>query len=113
MIAVARANLNSLKAALQQYSTDTGRYPCSKAHPTANGVDLFNNEICVAYAALRKMPNGKTADDVLNDQLTLLSSKMDEVADAVHKKDSDALLANGRFLEEKFGASPLALPQAS
>ena len=66
-----------------------------------------------AYAALHKMPNGKTADDVLNDQLTLLSSKMDEVADAVHKKDSDALLANGRFLEEKFGASPLALPQAS
>ncbi|HKW70746.1 MAG TPA: hypothetical protein VJP81_09210 [Candidatus Dormibacteraeota bacterium] len=66
-----------------------------------------------AYATLHKMPNGKTADEVLNDQLTLLSSKMDEVADAVHKKDSDALLANGRFLEEKFGASPLALPQAS
>jgi hypothetical protein len=29
----------------------------------------------------------------------------------VHKKDSDALLANGRFLEEKFGPSALALPQ--
>lgn len=66
-----------------------------------------------AYATLHKMPNGKTADQVLGDQLALLSSKMDEVADAVHKKDSDALLANGRFLEEKFGASPLALPQAS
>ena len=66
-----------------------------------------------AYATLHKMPNGKTADQVLDDQLTLLASKMDEVADAVHKKDSDALLANGRFLEEKFGASPLALPQAS
>src|SRR5690349_24840721 len=44
------------------------------------------------YATLHKMPNGKTADQVLDDQLTLLSSKMDEVADAVHKKDSDALL---------------------
>jgi hypothetical protein len=65
-----------------------------------------------AYATLHRMPNGKTADQVLDDQLTLLASKMDEVADAVHKKDSDALLANGRFLEEKFGASPLALPQA-
>ena len=64
-----------------------------------------------AYATLYKMPNGKTADQVLDDQLTLLASKMDEVADAVHKRDSDALLANGRFLEEKFGASPLALPQ--
>ncbi len=66
-----------------------------------------------AYATLHKMPNGKTADEVLGDQLTLLASKMDEVADAVHKKDSDALLANGRFLEEKFGSSPLALPKAS
>jgi hypothetical protein len=66
-----------------------------------------------AYATLHKMPNGKTADQVLDDQLTLLASKTDEVADAVHKKDSDALLANGRFLEEKFGASALALPQPS
>jgi hypothetical protein len=65
-----------------------------------------------AYATLHKMPNGKTADQVLSDQLDLLATKMDEVADAVHKKDSDALLANGRFLEEKFGSSPLALPQA-
>jgi hypothetical protein len=64
-----------------------------------------------AYATLHKMTNGKTADEVLSDQLTLLATKMDEVADAVHKKDSDALLANGKFLEAKFGASPLALPQ--
>ena len=63
-----------------------------------------------AYATLHKMTNGKTADQVLDDQLTLLAAKMNEVADAVHKKDSDALLANGRFLEQKFGASPLALP---
>lgn len=66
-----------------------------------------------AYATLHKMANGQTADQVLAAQLDLLDSKMSEVADAVHKKDSDALLANGRFLEEKFGASPLALPQAS
>jgi hypothetical protein len=65
-----------------------------------------------AYATLHKMPNGKTADEVLNDQLALIGTKMNEVADAVYKKDSDALLANGRFLEEKFGASPLALPRA-
>ena len=63
-----------------------------------------------AYATLHKMQNGKTADQILGDQLTLLASKMNEVADAVHKKDSDLLLANGRFLEEKFGTSPLALP---
>ena len=66
-----------------------------------------------AYATLHKMSNGKTADEVLSDQLTLIGSKMNEVAEAVHQKDSDALLANARFLEEKFGASPLALPRAS
>jgi hypothetical protein len=66
-----------------------------------------------AYATLHKMPNGKTADEVLLDQLTLLASKMNEVADAVHKRDSDALLANGRFLEDKFGKSPLALPSTT
>jgi hypothetical protein len=65
-----------------------------------------------AYATLHRMSNGKTADEVLSDQLDLLSTKMDEVADAVHKKDSDALLANARFLEEKFGPSALSLPQA-
>jgi hypothetical protein len=64
-----------------------------------------------AYATLHRMSNGKTADQVLSDQLDLLSSKMDEVADAVHKKDSDALMANARFLEEKFGPSALSLPQ--
>jgi hypothetical protein len=65
-----------------------------------------------AYATLHKMSNGKTADQVLSDQLDLLSSKMDEVADAVHKKDSDALMANARFLESKFGPSALSLPQS-
>jgi hypothetical protein len=66
-----------------------------------------------AYASLHRMANGKTADEVLGDQLDLLSTKMNEVADAVHKKDSDALLASGRFLEDKFGPSALSLPQQS
>ncbi len=65
-----------------------------------------------AYASLHRMSNGKTADQLLSDQLDVLSSKMDEVADAVHKKDSDALMANARFLEEKFGPSALSLPQS-
>jgi hypothetical protein len=66
-----------------------------------------------AYATLHRMRNGKTADQILGEQLTLLAAKMNEVADAVHRKDSDALLATGRFLEERFGASPLTLPQAA
>lgn len=66
-----------------------------------------------AYATTHPVAGGKTSQQVLSEQLDLLGSKMNEVADAVHKKDSDALLANGRFLEEKFGKSQLSLPASS
>jgi hypothetical protein len=68
-----------------------------------------------AYATLHPVQDGKTAKQVLMDQLTLLESKMTEVADDVHRNDTDRLLANGRFLEERFGRSALSLdsPPAS
>jgi len=68
-----------------------------------------------AYATLHPVQDGKTPKQVLLDQLTLLEGKMNEVADDVHRNDSDRLLANGRFLEERFGRSPLSLepPAAS
>jgi len=63
------------------------------------------------YATTKIVQDGKTALQVLSDQLDLLGSKMDEITDAVHKQDSDRLLANGRFLEERFGTrSDLSLP---
>ena len=65
------------------------------------------------YASTHPVAGGKTSEQVLSDQLDLLGSKLNDVADAVHKKDSDALLANGRFLEEKFGKSQLSLPTGS
>lgn len=65
------------------------------------------------YAATVKLPNGKTAAENLSEQLDLLNTRLQQVAVAVSKKDSDALLANGRFLESKFGASPLGLPTTS
>ena len=68
-----------------------------------------------AYATLHPVQDGKTAKQVLMDQLSLLESKMTEVADDVHRNDTDRLLANGRFLEERFGRSALSLdsPAAS
>jgi hypothetical protein len=67
-----------------------------------------------AYATLHQVQDGKTPKQILLDQLTLLEAKMDEVADNIHRNDSDRLLANGRFLAEKFGRSPLSLkPPAS
>jgi hypothetical protein len=64
------------------------------------------------YAATKVVVEGKTALQVLTDQLELLDSKMGEITEAAHRQDSDRLLANGRFLEERFGAkSDLALPK--
>jgi hypothetical protein len=65
-----------------------------------------------AYATVHPMSNGRTAAQVVLDQLTLLDSKLEEVAVAVNKNDTDTLLANGRFLEDRFGTSPLNLPAA-
>jgi hypothetical protein len=62
-----------------------------------------------AYATLHPVQQGKTSKQVLLDQLGLLESKMSEVADDVHRYDADRLLANGRFLEERFGRSALSL----
>jgi len=64
------------------------------------------------YATERVVQDGKTPLQVMNEQLELLDSKMGEIAEAVHRRDSDRLLANGLFLEERFGRTPggLALP---
>jgi hypothetical protein len=62
-----------------------------------------------AYATLHAVQDGKTPKEILLDQLALLESKMNEVADDVHRHDSNRLLANGRFLEERFGRLPLSL----
>jgi Domain of unknown function (DUF4190) len=56
------------------------------------------------------VPGGKTADQVLTEQLDVLASRIYEVKDAIQRKDSDALVAHGRFLEEKFGSGALRLP---
>jgi hypothetical protein len=65
-----------------------------------------------AYATLHRLSDGRTSAQVVLDQLTLLDGKLEEVAVAVNKNDSDALLANGRFLEDRFGSSSLKLPDA-
>jgi hypothetical protein len=63
-----------------------------------------------AYLAVpQRQPDGvlpapsKSALDELKEQLQLLDSKLDEIAQDLQKKDLDGLLANRRFLEERFG----------
>lgn len=62
------------------------------------------------YAATRQLQGGKTPKQVLLEQLELIDSKMDEVVDAIHQRDTDRLLASGRFLEDRFGKGDLSLP---
>jgi len=55
------------------------------------------------WADSRPIEAGKTSLMLLIDQLDLLASTMDKIFDAVVRVDADALIAHGRFLQEKFG----------
>jgi hypothetical protein len=55
------------------------------------------------YANATVSADGKTALQALWEQLNLLEAKLDEIASNVHRQNLDRLVANGRFLEERFG----------
>jgi hypothetical protein len=61
------------------------------------------------YASTRRQADGKTALEILLEQLKLLDREMVDVADAVSKQDLDRLRAHGRFLADRFGPSELDL----
>ena len=61
------------------------------------------------YAEQHVVADGKTPHALLSEQLTTLKKQIDEIADAVNRADTDKLVANGRFLAEKFGRGPLDL----
>jgi len=48
--------------------------------------------------------DGKTAYQELRAQLDLLDSKLDDIAQDLQRQDTDRLLANRRFLEDRFGS---------
>jgi hypothetical protein len=54
-------------------------------------------------AASSVLPGGRTALQVLSDQLDLLLWKTGEIGETICQQDSERLLAHGRFLEESFG----------
>jgi len=74
-----------------------------------------------AYLALPKQAaadkpvsaDGKTAHQELKAQLDLLDAKLDDIAQDLQRQDTDRLLANRRFLEDRFGtraAKPILDP---
>jgi hypothetical protein len=60
-------------------------------------------------AEQRPIADGRTPHDVLLGQLDLMDQRLATVADDMARHDSDALLANGRFLADKFGVSSLKI----
>jgi hypothetical protein len=66
------------------------------------------------YADSHAVAGGKTPRKLLAGQLDLIEEKMQAISEAVAKDDVDKLLAQGRFLEERFGKNTeLALPRTS
>jgi hypothetical protein len=77
--------------------------------------DAFNTYLRMprAMAERRRIAGGRTPHDVLLEQLDLMDRRLADVADDMARHDSDKLLANGRFLAEKFGTSSLELEDAA
>lgn len=57
-----------------------------------------------AFANMHTLERGKTAKDLLCEQLQLLKNQLDKIAEAAFRDDADALVVNGLYLKEKFHA---------
>lgn len=55
-----------------------------------------------AFANLHPVKNGKTARQLLGEQLDLLDHQMKEIVEDIHRDDAQKLVVHGRFLEDKF-----------
>ena len=63
------------------------------------------------YAERRKVAGGRTAHDVLLEQLDLMDARLQEAYEAMIAHDSDRLLENARFLADRFGTSGLRIDE--
>jgi len=59
-----------------------------------------------AMAKTQHLNNGKTAEQSLKEQLTLLDGALQKLAQSLFNKDAQGLLVHGRFLKEKFTDHP-------
>jgi hypothetical protein len=79
---------------------------------TAYLPDTLNAYLAVpaAYRNTAPVADGKTARQIVGEQLTVLAAKMKEIAQNTAADDAQALLANGRFLKERFTSAPMFRP---
>jgi hypothetical protein len=59
-------------------------------------------ELPPAFARMHKMRNGKTAQEVLVEQLSILEQEIEQIVVSANSKDAEALIAQGEFLKSKF-----------
>ena len=63
-----------------------------------------------AFRNVQPVQDGKTAKQILTEQLTILDAKMREIARNLTADDAQALLANGAFLRAKFSEPEFLKP---
>jgi hypothetical protein len=59
-------------------------------------------ELPPAFARMHKIRNGKTSQEVLIEQLSILDEQIKQILVSVNSKDAEALIAQGEFLKSKF-----------
>ncbi len=59
-------------------------------------------ELPPVFARMHKMRNGKTSQEMLIEQLTILNEQIEQILISVNSKDAEALIAQGEFLKSKF-----------
>ena len=103
-----RAILETLMPRLQGL-TDAGKIAITDMITLANAVtrDLpvtIVNYVRLpqAYAAMHAIEGGKTAKQLLLEQLDLLRDQLAKIADSAYREDAEALVVNGKYLKEKF-----------
>ena len=62
------------------------------------------------YAQTQPLSDGRTAANVLIDQLRVLDKSLKDVATSVFAGDAEALVSNGRFLQARFAERASFLP---
>ena len=74
--------------------------------------DTLNAYLAVpaAYRNTAAIRDGKTARQIVVEQLTVLAGKMKEIAQDAVVNDAQSLLANGKFLKERFATAPMFRP---
>jgi len=108
----------AMAARLESIRTSIGEVLPRLVDTSAHGADLYTvketvlrylPETLANYVELppvfrntRALKDGKTARELLGEQLVLLDDKMRDVVANVASSDAQALLANGKFLETRF-----------